>query len=96
MLGNVSVPVMRFTSVLPYATGAVTFWTSLENALEPADSPGSPPFASPQKIIMAPARMFSCLSMPSCWILEQSKSRRDQRIDGVAESVLLLLPLGDG
>ena len=23
-------------------------------------------------------------------------SRRDQRIDGVAESVLLLLPLGDG
>src|SRR4029077_19395213 len=46
---------------------------SLENALEsPASSGSPPPLAWPQKIMMAPARKFSILSMPSWRILEQS------------------------
>src|SRR5262245_38151118 len=72
ILGKVSVPVIRSTSVPPYARGAVRLRTSLENAREPADASGSPPFASPQKIMMAPARKFSILSMPRWRILEQS------------------------
>ena len=47
---------------------------------KPGERTGSPTFvgfaasfAWPQKIMMAPARKFSILSMPSWWILEQSK-----------------------
>src|SRR5437868_7492361 len=74
MCGGVSVPVTRSTSVPPKASGAVRLRTSLENALEAPPSSGSPPpLAWPQKIMIAPARKLSILSMPSLRILEQSK-----------------------
>src|SRR6266480_2813000 len=74
MCGGVSVPVTRSTSVPPKFTGAVSLCTTLENALEePLSSRSPPPSAWPQKIMIAPARKFSILSMPSCRILEQSK-----------------------
>jgi len=73
--GKVSVAVIRSTSVVPYVTGAIALCTSLENGLEDTASPGSPPSALPHYIIIAPARKFSCLSMPSSRILEQSKNR---------------------
>src|SRR5205085_2509323 len=73
MCGGVSVPVTRSTSVPPKLTGAVRLCTSLENALElPASSGSPPPLAWPQKTMIAPARKFSILSMPSWRILEQS------------------------
>src|SRR5262245_1479433 len=66
MLGEASVPVIRSTSVLPYTRGAVRLRTSLEKALAVPPSSGSPPpFASPQKIVIAPARRFSILSIPN-------------------------------
>src|SRR5947209_19117459 len=68
-LGKLSAPVIRSTSVLPNARGDNSFWASLENAL-PCEA--LPPSDRPQKIIMAPARKFSCLSMPSCLMREQS------------------------
>ena len=67
MSGEVSVPVIRLTSVPPYAKGAgSSCWISSEKV------EAAPPCASPQAIMIAPARMFSCLSMPSARIWEQS------------------------
>src|SRR5439155_25504555 len=68
-LGKLSAPVIRSTSVLPNARGDNSFWASLENAL-PCEA--LPPSDRPQKIIMEPARKFSCLSMPSSLMREQS------------------------
>ena len=49
MLGKLSAPVIKSTSVLPYTRGAVRLRTSFENALEPPIWSGSlPPFAWPQ------------------------------------------------
>src|SRR5713101_6213960 len=72
MWGDVSAPVTRSTSAAPNARGAgSSCWTNWENLL-PKGEEGPPPRCLPQAIMMAPARMFSCLSMPSSSILEQS------------------------
>ena len=55
-------PVTKSTSAAPYARGTgSSFWTSLAKAL-PGEA--EPPVASPQAIMMAPARKPSILSMP--------------------------------
>src|SRR5438445_970653 len=69
MSGEVSVPVIRLTSVEPYVRGARVLWIAWETV---SRTEGAPPCASPQAIMIAPARMFSCLSMPSARIWEQS------------------------
>ena len=56
-------PVTRSTSAAPYAKGANRFL--IKRPIGPrveveVETPG----ASPQAIMMAPARKFSCLSMP--------------------------------
>src|SRR5450432_1158077 len=68
MCGEVSVPVTRSTSVVPNR-GANAFWIMLEAS---SAGEGEPPFASWQKIMMAPDRKFSCWSIPISRILEQS------------------------
>ena len=67
--GDVSAPVTRSTSVAPYARGANAFLIASNNALE---AEGVPPCASPHAIMIAPARKFSCLSIPSSRTREQS------------------------
>src|SRR6266481_4731612 len=69
MFGELSVPVIRFTSVAPYARGAYALLIASNNAFE---AEGFPPCASPHAIMIAPARKFSCLSIPSSLIREQS------------------------
>src|SRR6516162_901601 len=72
MLGEVSGPVTRSTSAAPYARGTGLnsfltargrgrFWIAWDTI--PPREPER--CAWPQAIIMAPARKFSCLSMPS-------------------------------
>src|SRR5262249_37863968 len=62
MCGGVSVPVIKSTSLPPYARGAITFWTIREEA--PLEEPEPPPCASPQAIMMRPARRLSILLKP--------------------------------
>ena len=69
MLGLLSTPVIRSTSVVPYAEGCSNSWTICEKA-PPGDA--EPPSASPHAIMIAPARRFSCLLMPSSRIFAQS------------------------
>src|SRR4029453_11872265 len=73
IFGDVSVPVIRLTSPKPY--------NGMNNSLRAqpmrwkkpfAAEPFGPPSIAPQAIMIAPARKFSCLSMPSPSILEQS------------------------
>src|SRR6266496_910418 len=73
-LGKLSVPVIRSTSVLPNARGAVRLLTSLKKCFLPPEVEALPPSDRPQKIITAPARKFSCLSMTSRLTLEQSNA----------------------
>src|SRR5262249_25465428 len=68
MLGLVSVPVIRLTSAPPYARGVAASTCCMSSAKLEAE----PPCASPQAIMIAPARMLSCLLMPSARIWAQS------------------------
>ena len=68
-----SVPVIRSTSVPPYASGGCHCIEKLRKA--PKDE-GEPPPASPQAIMMSPARKFSCLSIPRSRNRGTVKSRR--------------------
>jgi len=60
--------VIRLTSAPPYARGVAASSCCISSEKFEAE----PPCASPQAIMIAPARILSCLSMPSARIWEQS------------------------
>src|SRR4030095_1913149 len=58
-----------------------------------AAEPFGPPSIAPQAIMIAPARKFSCLSMPSSAILEQSNPTGTR---GSWDTVIMLLVILNG
>ena len=84
-------PVIRLTSPAPYK-GTSNFLTAWRDALkEAAEKNLNRPLSAPQAIMIAPARKFSCLSMPSCLNFGTVKPHWHQRVVGCGDNVILNL-----
>src|SRR4026209_2701251 len=89
MLGGVSVPVITSTSPAPYARGNNTFLIRRPMGPSVEVAEVACPGTSPQAIMSAPARGFSCLSMPFSRLVEQS----DPFVTRGSEELVIILPL---
>src|SRR4026209_2082914 len=89
MLGEVSLWLIRFTSPAPYARGSNHFLIGRPMGPSVEVAEVACPGTSPQAIMSAPARWFSCLSMPFSRIVEQSNPTGTKG----SEELVIILPL---